>query len=400
MAKKLGATKLTDNVLVTSASLTSEVTGVLPVANGGTGTGTYTNGQLLIGNTTGNTLTKATLTAGSNISITNGAGSITIAATAASADAGTLTGTTLASNVVNSSLTSVGTLSSLAVSGNASVGTTASLARFTIQGLNGGVAFATTNTDFNNPTSTGSGFVLFPNASSGNTYHKMYAFQSGNTAYANLCIPGGNVGIGNESPGATFDVTGTAKVSSDVFIGDATGWASSRLQVGNSAASEPTAEFNGTSQTAGQSPVYVWNNAESGATYFISFYSDGVNNARTLRGYINYRRDTATLSLVTSSDYRIKTTYGPYDASGEIFDALKVYDGKMNGSDLDHIPLLLAHEVQEVVPYAVEGEKDAVEEDGTPKLQMMNYSAFIPLLLAEVKSLRARVAHLEQMSNG
>ena len=53
----------------------------MPVANGGTGQSSYTNGQLLIGNTSGNTLTKSTLTAGSNISITNGNGSITIAAT-------------------------------------------------------------------------------------------------------------------------------------------------------------------------------------------------------------------------------------------------------------------------------------------------------------------------------
>lgn len=79
MAKKLGSTKSTDNVLVTSANLASEVTGVLPVANGGTGNSVYTNGELLIGNTTGNTLTKATLTAGSGITITNGAGSISIA---------------------------------------------------------------------------------------------------------------------------------------------------------------------------------------------------------------------------------------------------------------------------------------------------------------------------------
>lgn len=61
--------------------LTTHVSGTLPVANGGTGQTTYTDGQLLIGNTTGNTLTKATLTAGSGISVTNGAGSITIAAT-------------------------------------------------------------------------------------------------------------------------------------------------------------------------------------------------------------------------------------------------------------------------------------------------------------------------------
>lgn len=51
----------------------------VPVAKGGTGQTSYTDGQLLIGNTTGSTLAKATLTQGTGITITNGAGSITIA---------------------------------------------------------------------------------------------------------------------------------------------------------------------------------------------------------------------------------------------------------------------------------------------------------------------------------
>ena len=51
------------------------------VLYGGTGQTSYTNGQLLIGNSTGNTLTKATLSAGTGISITNGTGSISIAST-------------------------------------------------------------------------------------------------------------------------------------------------------------------------------------------------------------------------------------------------------------------------------------------------------------------------------
>jgi len=59
-------------------------TGTVAVANGGTGQSSYTDGQLLIGNSTGNTLTKATLTAGTGISITNGSGSITVAATGGS----------------------------------------------------------------------------------------------------------------------------------------------------------------------------------------------------------------------------------------------------------------------------------------------------------------------------
>jgi hypothetical protein len=62
-------------------SLATGVTGTLAVANGGTGQTSYTDGQLLIGNSTGNTLTKASLTAGSGVTITPGAGSIQIAFT-------------------------------------------------------------------------------------------------------------------------------------------------------------------------------------------------------------------------------------------------------------------------------------------------------------------------------
>jgi hypothetical protein len=61
-----------------------DISGVLPVANGGTNISTVpTNGQLLIGNGSGYTL--ASLTAGSNITITPGAGTISIAATGAAA---------------------------------------------------------------------------------------------------------------------------------------------------------------------------------------------------------------------------------------------------------------------------------------------------------------------------
>ena len=110
-----GTTGLTPST-ATSGAIT--LSGTLSVANGGTGQTTYTNGQLLIGNTTGNTLSKATLTAGSNISITNGAGSITIASTdqftgtvtsVAALTLGT-TGTDITSSVANGTTTPVITL--------------------------------------------------------------------------------------------------------------------------------------------------------------------------------------------------------------------------------------------------------------------------------------------------
>lgn len=64
----------TGALTASSASLAS----ALSVSSGGTGQTTYTDGQLLIGNSSGNTLTKSTLTAGTGVSITNGAGTVTI----------------------------------------------------------------------------------------------------------------------------------------------------------------------------------------------------------------------------------------------------------------------------------------------------------------------------------
>jgi hypothetical protein len=83
-----GTTGLTTSGGPVTTSGTITLAGTLAVANGGTGQTSYVDGELLIGNTTGNTLAKATLTAGSGISITNGSGSITIAATGG---AGTVT---------------------------------------------------------------------------------------------------------------------------------------------------------------------------------------------------------------------------------------------------------------------------------------------------------------------
>ncbi len=108
---------------LSGVSLSTQVTGTLPVANGGTGQTSYTNGQLLIGNTSGNTLAKATLTAGSGISITNGAGSITIATTGGGgtvtsvSGTGTVNGITLTGTVTSSgNLTLGGTLSGVSLS--------------------------------------------------------------------------------------------------------------------------------------------------------------------------------------------------------------------------------------------------------------------------------------------
>ena len=84
VAPGYGGTGLTTfvgaNNALYSTGASTLTAGTLPVAAGGTGlTATPTNGQLDIGNGTG--FTRTTLTQGSGISITNGVGSISIAAT-------------------------------------------------------------------------------------------------------------------------------------------------------------------------------------------------------------------------------------------------------------------------------------------------------------------------------
>lgn len=100
----------------------AQLSGTLTVAKGGTGQTTYTDGQLLIGNSTGNTLTKSTLTAGSGVTITNGSGSITIAATGSGGTVtsvggtGSVNGITLSGTVTSSgNLTLGGSLSGVSL---------------------------------------------------------------------------------------------------------------------------------------------------------------------------------------------------------------------------------------------------------------------------------------------
>jgi hypothetical protein len=63
-------------------NLATQVTGILSNANGGSGVSAaaVTNGQLLVGKTSDHSLNLATLTAGANVTVTNGAGTITVAA--------------------------------------------------------------------------------------------------------------------------------------------------------------------------------------------------------------------------------------------------------------------------------------------------------------------------------
>lgn len=153
-----GLTSFNANGAVYATSSSALSTGTLPVNGGGTGQTSYTDGQLLIGNTTGNTLAKGTLTAGSGISITNGGGSITIATTGG---AGTVTsvngsGGTTGLTLTGGPITSSGTLT---LGG-------------TLIAANGGTGITSVGTSGNVLTSNGTAWVSSAPAASGVTQAK------------------------------------------------------------------------------------------------------------------------------------------------------------------------------------------------------------------------------------
>lgn len=138
-------------------------------------------------------------------------------------------------------------------------------------------------------------------------------------------------------------------------------------------------------------PLVCVNSANTGDNKLIGF---GVGGGTFPDGSITYNRGAGQVAYNITSDYRAKNILGPVTDSGATIDALKVYLGKIKGASMAH-PMLIAHEAQLVTPYAVTGEKDAVAEDGTPEYQQINLQIFVPLLIAEIQSLRSRVAQLE-----
>ena len=128
VATTLGGTGLTTfgatNRAIFSSGTNTLTAGTLPSAAGGTGQTTYTDGQLLIGKTSDGSLAKATITASTGISVTNGDGSITITNTAPDQTV-SLTGsgtTTITGSYPNFNVASadqfVGTVTSVSASTN------------------------------------------------------------------------------------------------------------------------------------------------------------------------------------------------------------------------------------------------------------------------------------------
>jgi hypothetical protein len=142
------------------------------------------------------------------------------------------------------------------------------------------------------------------------------------------------------------------------------------------------------SATAGNLPLGLHNSAASGDNSFVTFYTEA---SPISRGSITYNRAGGLVAYNTTSDYRAKDISGPVIGSGALIDSIHVYMGTMKGATQER-PMFIAHETP---AYAHSGEKDAVDKDGNPVYQQMDTSALVPVMWAEIQSLRKRLAALE-----
>ena len=119
-------------------------------------------------------------------------------------------------------------------------------------------------------------------------------------------------------------------------------------------------------------------------------------------------RDTATVGSIsitttattynTSSDYRLKENIAPMTGALAKVQALKpvTYTWKSTGEASQGF---IAHELAEVVPDCVTGEKDAVDEEGNPQYQGIDTSFLVATLTAAIQELNAKVTALEAQLN-
>ena len=118
-----------------------------------------------------------------------------------------------------------------------------------------------------------------------------------------------------------------------------------------------------------------------------------INHANTVVGSVV--TTTTGTSFNTTSDYRLKENVVDLTGATERLAQIPVH--RFNFIESPDITQdgFLAHEVAAVVPDAVVGEKDAVNNQGNPDYQTMDNSRLVPLLVATIKELEARITALE-----
>ena len=348
-------------------------------------------------------------------------------------------------STANGGSTPAGTASMLLdSSGNVGIGTSSPAGKLQV-GANGSAIILDNVYSSASPPTTGNDQYIFRDTNDGSLNFSSrpggggnYKFWNGATQLA-IITNAGNVGIGTSSPNARLDVASSSgsagQVNTHVMLTRGTSIGAylateraaatnnvSALIFGVNSAERARIMSDGNLQVSSNgTPDATTTNSginvngyygvlglnHSGSDYsIVNIHTSGGNNklfewrwANSTVGTIS--TNGSSTSYNTSSDYRLKEDWvAVADASTRV-NALKPvnFAWKATGTRVDGF---LAHELAEVVPEAVTGEKDAVDADGNPVYQGIDQSKLVPLLtaalqeaLAKIESLTARVSALE-----
>jgi hypothetical protein len=104
-------------------------------------------------------------------------------------------------------------------------------------------------------------------------------------------------------------------------------------------------------------------------------------------GYV-YTTSAATL-YSTTSDYRLKEDFKSLSGLDKVL-SIKTYDYKWKNSE-ERMDGVIAHELAEVLPYAVSGEKDG------ERMQGVDYSKIVPVLVKAIQEQQSQIEELKQL---
>ena len=237
-------------------------------------------------------------------------------------------------------------------------------------------------------------YFVYTNPTFGNTTlltREALAIRAGGSERMRITSAGA-VGIGTTSPSAPLQVHGQQK------------WYTT-----NADGNELRGFFN-PGGAADDAELYLYK--ADGATQGVAWRGEGDSYIRvdsTSLQLINFYYGTVDVGQIvttgsavlyqSNSDYRLKENVvemtGALDRVSQLkpsrFNFISHPDNTVDG--------FLAHELQQIVPQAVTGEKDATKEDGTPKYQGVDHSQIVPLLVGAIQELKAEIETLKAQIN-
>jgi len=151
-----------------------------------------------------------------------------------------------------------------------------------------------------------------------------------------------------------------------------------------------SARLNMTFGGAGQNGFSMLDGDNTVNATFIDFK----NSSGTIIGSISRSGGTNAVLYNTTSDYRLKEDLRDFNGLEEVM-AIKVYDFNWIGTN-ERTNGVIAHELAEILPFAVTGKKDKIDEEGNIIYQSVDYSKIVPSL---TKAIQEQQTQIEELSN-